>query len=35
MGRAGRRMAEAWSWDVIAPKWEARIIEVCSQGKVN
>jgi hypothetical protein len=27
MGRAGRRIAEAWSWEVVAPKWEARIID--------
>ena len=24
-GRAGTRMAEAWSWDVVAPQWEQRI----------
>jgi glycosyltransferase involved in cell wall biosynthesis len=26
-GRAGARMAEEWSWDVVAPQWEQRITE--------
>lgn len=26
MGRAGAKMAEAWSWDIVAPQWEAAII---------
>lgn len=30
MGRAGQRMAQGWSWEVIAPQWEERIIEVCA-----
>ena len=25
-GRAGMRMAEAWSWDIIAPQWERLIV---------
>jgi glycosyltransferase involved in cell wall biosynthesis len=28
MGRAGAKMAQAWSWDRIAPQWEQKIIEV-------
>jgi len=35
MGRAGRRMAEAWSWDIVAPKWEAQIIAVCSRSSIH
>lgn len=35
MGRAGRRVAETWSWDVLAPKWEQRIIEICSRGPAH
>jgi glycosyltransferase involved in cell wall biosynthesis len=26
-GRAGTRMAEAWSWDIVAPQWEKLIVE--------
>jgi len=26
-GRAGMRLAEAWSWDIVAPQWEERIID--------
>ncbi len=29
-GDAGRRMAQAWSWDVVAPQWEAAIIAACA-----
>lgn len=32
MGRAGRAMAQAWSWREVAPQWERRIIDVCSAG---
>jgi glycosyltransferase involved in cell wall biosynthesis len=28
MGRAGAEMATAWSWDIVAPQWERRIIDV-------
>lgn len=35
MGRAGRQMAEGWSWDVVAPMWQDRIIDVCSAGGIN
>jgi glycosyltransferase involved in cell wall biosynthesis len=28
MGRAGAEMAAAWSWDIVAPQWERRIIDV-------
>jgi glycosyltransferase involved in cell wall biosynthesis len=28
MGRAGIEMAKDWSWEVIAPRWEERIIDV-------
>lgn len=28
MGRAGIEMAKNWSWDVMAPRWEERIIDV-------
>lgn len=30
MGRAGMRMAEAWSWEVVAPQWEKCISAVVS-----
>ena len=28
MGREGTTMAQEWSWDVIALRWEAQILEV-------
>ncbi|MBI3675214.1 MAG: glycosyltransferase family 4 protein [Proteobacteria bacterium] len=28
MGEVGKIMAADWNWDVIAPRWEARILEV-------
>ena len=28
MGRAGVKMAGEWTWDLIAPRWEGRIIDV-------
>jgi glycosyltransferase involved in cell wall biosynthesis len=31
-GRAGTRMAEAWSWDVSAPQWEQHIIEAMGRA---
>ena len=32
MGRAGAGMAQAWSWDKVAPRWEDRII-AAMQGR--
>jgi glycosyltransferase involved in cell wall biosynthesis len=34
MGRAGQCMARDWSWELIAPKWEKQIIDVCA-GQTN
>jgi len=28
MGSQGAAMAQEWSWDVIALRWEAKILEV-------
>ena len=28
MGRAGTRMAQHWSWSIVAPQWEEKIISV-------
>ena len=33
-GRAGARMAEEWSWDVIAPQWEQRITEAVTYASM-
>ncbi len=33
MGRHGVEMAEAWSWDLVAPQWERRIIDVVHRGR--
>lgn len=34
MGRAGVEMATAWSWDIVAPQWEQRIIGVLEGGNL-
>jgi glycosyltransferase involved in cell wall biosynthesis len=28
MGRAGREMARAWDWSVVAPQWERALVKV-------
>lgn len=30
MGAAGMRMAQDWSWDSVALRWQAKLIELCS-----
>lgn len=35
MGRAGEQMAQAWSWEKIAPQWEAKIIESIEKADGN
>jgi len=34
-GCAGVRMAEAWSWDIVAPQWEQRIIETIERTAMS
>jgi glycosyltransferase involved in cell wall biosynthesis len=33
MGRAGVAMAQAWSWDVVAPQWQAAIVDAITDHK--
>ena len=31
MGKQGATMAQQWPWDVIAPQWEAKVLEVVNR----
>ena len=33
LGRAGSAMAASWSWDIVAPQWERRIIDLVEASK--
>ena len=33
MGRQGAQMAGAWDWNVLAPRWEAAVLEAVRQSK--
>jgi hypothetical protein len=35
MGEAGIEMAQSWSWDAIAPRWEQQIIDIMEKRPVR